>query len=491
MSGPENKYGTLKRLEERYGDSWYNVFRLFSIYRQLISIAALGLIGLFLYIASFFWDVSPRKFIESFSSPRKLSPLSLVWKIDVPPPLQRLRIPPWEKSATMQKMKMPIVLTVLSNGVVKNWDIDEKREIQDTKQAAFTNPAAAISFQPASFSGSEIDLAAFKSRLNTSDAVGALLLSTIKRRHMKADLSIFNIADGLNTIASGTRDLHVLANARWLTLDSRTKELYEEALVSESSKKYLGGTDLQRMNVGILRAFYARELKSDNVQVDPRAVNIRHTWFRQIGEPGGVVSELAPDESQVAVGEQNGEIRVYKFVDQTLDFTLYSYFPVQHLEFSSDSYVLGAISGNNKIDLWDLSNSQRISDFIISNTMVRDIHFAHEGESLYAGGDDGVLHTINWRTGKILQSRTITRGGINSLAMSPNDKYLVTGHTDNSVVLWDVATGEIKKVLQDSDTTVPSGSRGVIDMAFCLAGKQLVAGFQNGEVKFWDVSTLR
>ena len=75
-------------------------------------------------------------------------------------------------------------------------------------------------------------------------------------------------------------------------------------------------------------------------------------------------------------------------------------------------------------------------------------------------------------------------GYINSVAFSPDGKTLASGSGDNTIKLWDVATGREIRTL--------SGHTGyVLSVAFSPDGKTLASGFDDKTIKLWDATTGR
>jgi WD40 repeat protein len=69
-----------------------------------------------------------------------------------------------------------------------------------------------------------------------------------------------------------------------------------------------------------------------------------------------------------------------------------------------------------------------------------------------------------------------------SVAFSPDGKRLATGSNDDTVKLWDAATGQ--ELL-----TLKGHSNSIFSVAFSPDSKRLATRSEDGTVKLWDAAT--
>jgi RNA polymerase sigma factor (sigma-70 family) len=120
--------------------------------------------------------------------------------------------------------------------------------------------------------------------------------------------------------------------------------------------------------------------------------------------------------------------------------------------------------------------------------MITGLAFSADGKSLLSGAYDAKLRLWETATGKqrlVLEGHEIS---IQSVAISPNGKYLASGsgsiwdHHDNTVRLWDAATGkELRRFTGHQNV--------VVSIAFSADGSVLASGSEDGTTLIWDASS--
>jgi hypothetical protein len=115
---------------------------------------------------------------------------------------------------------------------------------------------------------------------------------------------------------------------------------------------------------------------------------------------------------------------------------------------------------------------------------VRAVAFSPDGRTAVSGSTDKSIILWDLATGEKLRAFIGHTGFIQSLAFSADGKALLSGSADSTVKLWDVPSGkEIRTFAEGSaDTWVYSA-------AFTPDGKSILSGTSRGLLKLWDIAT--
>ena len=76
--------------------------------------------------------------------------------------------------------------------------------------------------------------------------------------------------------------------------------------------------------------------------------------------------------------------------------------------------------------------------------------------------------------------------GVVSVAYSPDSKTLASGSLDETIKLWDVATGKERATVMGHTDAVYAN---VYSVAYSPDGKTLASGSFDRTIKLWDVTT--
>jgi len=113
---------------------------------------------------------------------------------------------------------------------------------------------------------------------------------------------------------------------------------------------------------------------------------------------------------------------------------------------------------------------------------VEAVAFSPDGTVLASGCDDETVKLWDVATGDILRTLTGHSDWVRSVAFSPDGALLASASDDETVNLWDVATGDVLRTLTGHSDWVRS-------VAFSPDGTLLASASDDGSVKLWNVGT--
>ena len=166
---------------------------------------------------------------------------------------------------------------------------------------------------------------------------------------------------------------------------------------------------------------------------------------------------------------------------------------VSSIVFGPDERTL-AVSSNSEIAFWD-PNTGKNKGTLAEKGSFYYLMFSPDGHTLAARSESGI-HLWNIDTTDIQKSElrhTITGYGweVNSIAFSPDGKSLASGYERKNIKLWDVSTGQLKKVFKGHRYPL-----WVQSIAFSPNGDTLASlslsiqsSAHKAEILLWDTAT--
>lgn len=110
---------------------------------------------------------------------------------------------------------------------------------------------------------------------------------------------------------------------------------------------------------------------------------------------------------------------------------------------------------------------------------IDSLAFSPDGKWLALGSDDGTVKLLDVASGQEVRA---LNGHLWGLAFSPDGKWLASGSNDYTIKVWEVASGQEVHTLEGHND-------GVLGVAFSPDGKWLASGSEDDTVKLWDVTS--
>jgi WD40 repeat protein len=230
-----------------------------------------------------------------------------------------------------------------------------------------------------------------------------------------------------------------------------------------------------------------------------------------------VALALSRDGSYLAVACNSDEAFVYSVPDRRLVSS-----PMRHpgllkaICFHPDGGLVASGCNDSLARLWDWSPGKQVGASLIHQNSVLAAHFSPDGRRLITGSEDKLARIwdlpVHARTGTPLTQSdpALTLGNLDPslvsgrprtritgdrgrpiphwvweylcASFSPDGRYVVTGSSDNSARVWEVATGRLigKPLLHDN---------WVRTVAFAPDNQHVLTGSHDNTAQLWDIQT--
>ncbi|KIM36380.1 hypothetical protein M413DRAFT_292432 [Hebeloma cylindrosporum] len=130
-----------------------------------------------------------------------------------------------------------------------------------------------------------------------------------------------------------------------------------------------------------------------------------------------------------------------------------------------------------------LSNSWGPTELVMHNgSKVSTVAVSQNGTRVLSGSEDQTIRIWNTATGEVVAELRGHAGRVNSVEFSPDDSQILSGSDDKMVHIWNAMTGELEAVLKGHTDRVMS-------VAFSPDGSRIASGSQDNNALVWNATT--
>jgi eukaryotic-like serine/threonine-protein kinase len=151
--------------------------------------------------------------------------------------------------------------------------------------------------------------------------------------------------------------------------------------------------------------------------------------------------------------------------------------------FTPDGRVLATASWDHTVKLWNTTTDQEPLTLRGHEDAVVDVAFSPDGRALASAGQDRTMRLWDVATAREIRTIRGHEAAVDSIAFSPDGRTLAsTSRLDGTVKLWDVRASEDPQTVRGNGNIVRA-------VAYSPDGRILASACQDDTVKLWDAAT--
>src|SRR5262249_60904554 len=112
------------------------------------------------------------------------------------------------------------------------------------------------------------------------------------------------------------------------------------------------------------------------------------------------------------------------------------------------------------------------------------VAFAPDGRTVLSGSADRTLRLWDVATGQQRRLFEGHPGQVNAVVVAPGGRTAASAGVDHTLLLWDLGTGNVVRRLDVGDDTLNA-------LACTADGQTLLGGGTAGRIRLWDIATRR
>ncbi|MBE9144204.1 tetratricopeptide repeat protein [Planktothrix mougeotii] len=156
---------------------------------------------------------------------------------------------------------------------------------------------------------------------------------------------------------------------------------------------------------------------------------------------------------------------------------------IRSLVYDSTGEILISAGENTPITFWDEKTGEQIGLITTQTKKINSLALSPDGKWLVSGGYDKVLRSYDYKTRT--EFRTLDQEHrhtdiIRAIVISPDNQLLISGSNDNTIKIWGLNSGEFRYQLTGHTKAVTS-------LAITSDSQFLASGADDGTVKIWDL----
>ena len=201
---------------------------------------------------------------------------------------------------------------------------------------------------------------------------------------------------------------------------------------------------------------------------------------------------ISPDGKYIVSGSEDKTIKIWDIKTGECLNTLEGHENfISSVAISPNGEYIVSGSWDNTVKIWDIKTGECLNTLKGHSGSVYSIAISPDGKYIVSGDgtfrlipqkDFGIIKIWDFKSGVCLNTLEGSTRYVNSIAISPDGKYIVSGGSDNTIKIWNIKTGESLK-------TLAGHSNSLYSIVITPDGKYIVSRSKYNTIKIWDFKT--
>ena len=153
---------------------------------------------------------------------------------------------------------------------------------------------------------------------------------------------------------------------------------------------------------------------------------------------------------------------------------------IDALAISHDGTLLAAASGT-QIKLWDLSTKRVIAALDGHSIQIQALAMTPDQKLLVSGGGDGTIRLWSLPDGSLIKTLPQDSDWVTALSISPDGSYLASANGSGLIKLWSLPEGAVAQDFNAHDDWIE-------DLLFTPDGLMLLSASRDHAIKVWSLA---
>ena len=151
---------------------------------------------------------------------------------------------------------------------------------------------------------------------------------------------------------------------------------------------------------------------------------------------------------------------------------------VSFIILNNDQFLI-TCSFEEPLKLWDINSGEIIRQYFHEDILV-EMLISHDNKYIIAGGEGEIIYIWEVSSGDlVLEIRTET---IRSIALSPNDRYIIGTNREQEIIMYNFEDGKELKKFMGHTSEVPY-------LAFTSDSERIISVSNDNTIKIWSIET--